>query len=219
MQSCADIVCLGVPLSAAGVVCLFVHGRTQSPEAMEDAVIRHLSTPGVAYILPRAKGASWYDARAIDALTPVSRAALATSIDVVRQLIQAIQKDAPDVPILLCGFSQGACLALEYAFADGPWHGALAALTGCRVGQAGDARPVKALTDLSVYLTGGDTDPWIPVAAFADAVAAVGVAHARLRADVFPGRGHEVSIAEIAVLDAMLADLAAGRSVSLEQGS
>ena len=76
-----------------------------------------------------------------------------------------------------------------------------------------------ALAALPVYLTGGDADPWIPVSAFAEAAAAVGGAHARLRADLFPGRGHEVSAAEIAVLDAMLADLAAGRPVSLERAA
>lgn len=208
---------LGVPLAKARVICVFVHGRGQSPEAMEQAVIRHLSAPGVAYVLPRAPGGSWYDARAVDALSGATRVALARSLALLGSVIAGARAAAPGVPVLLAGFSQGACLSLEYALSQGPWTGALAALTGCRVGQAGDDRPAIDLGGLPVYLTGGDADPWIPVQAFADAAAGLATARARLRADVFPGRGHEVSASELAVLDGMLRDLAQRRPVRLER--
>jgi phospholipase/carboxylesterase len=203
---------LGVPLAEARVICVFVHGRGQAPEDMRDAVIRHLATPGVAYVLPRAPQGAWYAARAVDALTDDSRTALAGSLALLRGVIADVQ--VPGVPLLLGGFSQGACLSLELAFADGPWPGALVALTGCRVGQAGDVRPRCSLSRMPVYLTGADADPWIPVQAFAEAAADVGLAQARLRADVFPGRGHEASAVEIGVLDGLLADLAASRAVA-----
>jgi phospholipase/carboxylesterase len=81
---------------------------------------------------------------------------------------------------------------------------------------AGDKRPAALPRDLPVYLSAGDDDPWIPVAAFADAVSELGQGGARLRADVFPGRAHEVSTTEIAMLDGILADLAAGRTPAME---
>jgi phospholipase/carboxylesterase len=203
---------LGVPLGDAQVICVFVHGRGQSPEAMQEGVVRHLATRGVAYVLPRAPRGIWYAARAVDALTDDSRAALAGSLALLRGVIADVQ--VPGVPLVVGGFSQGACLALELAFADGPWPGALVALTGCRVGQAGDVRARRNLGGMAVYLTGGDADPWIPVQAFAEAAADLGLAQARLRADVFPGRGHEVSLTEIGVLDGVLGDLAADRAVA-----
>lgn len=212
-----DIVRSGVPLSQARVACIFVHGRGQSPEAMEEGIVRHMSTPKVAYILPRAQGGSWYAARAVDALTAQSKSELAASLDVLGQVVSMVRAEAPDLPLLLGGFSQGACLSLEYAFANGPWRGALVALTGCRVGQIADVREASNLASLPVYLTGGDADPWIPLSGFAEAAVALGAAQARLRADVFPGRGHEASPTEISVLDAMLADLAAGRAASFER--
>ncbi len=64
---------------------------------------------------------------------------------------------------------------------------------------------------LPVYLTGSDADPWIPVAAFAEAAAAFGSQGAALRCDVFPGRPHEVSPPERAMLAALLSDLSQGR--------
>jgi phospholipase/carboxylesterase len=116
----------------------------------------------------------------------------------------------------LAGFSQGACLSLEHAFSGKAAPDAVVAFTGCRVGLAGDARPTALPRNLPVYLSAGDADPWIPVAAFAEAMSELGQGGARLRADVFPARAHEVSRAEIAMLDAILADLAAGRIPTME---
>lgn len=203
---------LGAPLSAARAVCVFVHGRTQSPEEMRDHVVRHLSVPGVAWVLPRAATRAWYAARAVDPLTADTRAALSASLAQLHRDVAAARAAAPGVPLLLAGFSQGACLALEYLFREG--RGAadgVAALTGCRVGAAGDDRPRAPLAGLPVYLTGGDADPWIPVGACAAAAEELGSAQALLRVEIFPGRPHEVSSAERAALAAMLAAFAAGR--------
>lgn len=167
---------LGVPLLEARVICVFVHERGQSSEAMRDGIIAHLATPGVAYVLPHAPQGAWYAARAVDGLTDASRAELRQSLALLRGVIEEVQ--VPGVPVVVGGFSQGACLSLELAFAAGPWAGALVALTGCRVGQVSDARPKHNLVGMPVYLTGGDADPWISVQAFAEAAADLAQAQA-----------------------------------------
>ncbi len=203
----------GETLAEAAALCVLVHGRGQSPETMELAIVQHLTTPGVAFVVPRAPSGAWYAARAIDPLTETSRRQLADSLDALATDIgDAFGAARPGTPLLLAGFSQGACLALEYALTLGPWHGALACLTGCRVGVASDDRPLADLAGLPVYLTGSDADSWIPVPAWAEAAAALGKARARLRAELFPGRTHEPSRPEIAVLDTMLSSLAAGKA-------
>ena len=116
-----------------------------------------------------------------------------------------LRAQAPGVPLVLAGFSQGACLSLEAACA-GLAPDAVVAFTGCRVGVPGDDRPRRLATGLSVYLSAGDADPWIPVSAFAEAVGELGSGGARLTAQVFPGRAHEVSAQEIAMLDRHLAE-------------
>ena len=200
----------GEPLQSADVVCVFVHGRGQSPELMDEAVIRRLTTAGVAYVLPRAPTGAWYAARAVDPLTEQSRGQLTASLEHVKAAIHAACGQArPGTPLLLAGFSQGACLVLEYALKFGPWAGALASLTGCRVGVSTDERPLSDLAGVPVYMTAADADPWIPVSNWAEAAEAMAKAKARLRADFFPGRGHEPSPPEIIVLDKMLAALAA----------
>ena len=203
---------LGAPPGEALVHCIFIHGRTQSPEDMAEQVIARLTaTEGIAFILPRAPGNSWYGARATEALTDVTREQLQRSVDHVRGLVDRLPRDAAQPPpLVIGGFSQGACLALEYAMRHGPWQGAMVNLTGCRVGTPACERPFADLDCLPVYLTGSDRDAWIPVDAFASAAEALARARARLRCDILPDRAHEVSAAEIAVFDTILAGVAGG---------
>ena len=196
----------------AKALCVFVHGRTQSPEAMVEQILGHLTVTGIAYILPRADGNQWYAARATDPLTDATRGELDVSLAYLRGIVDGfIDAGQADKPLLIGGFSQGACLTMEYAMRFGPWRGAMANLTGCRVGQAHDDRSFCDLDGMPVYLTGSDADPWIPVHAFAEATHALGKARAKLRCDLFPGREHKASGAEVAAIDAMLADLADGK--------
>jgi len=201
---------LGTSPEEALVHCVFIHGRTQSPEDMQEQVISKLkSTAGVAFVLPRARGNSWYAARATDALTRDTRHQLEQSVAHIRNLVADLGHDRHHAkPLVLAGFSQGACLALEYSMRHGPWSGAMANLTGCRVGTPACDRPFADLDRLPVYLTGSDKDPWIPVDAFAGAASELARARARLHCDVIPDRAHEVSPREISRLDEILADMA-----------
>lgn len=205
----------GVPPAKAQVICVFVHGRGQDPEAMIDAVLSLLTAGQVAFCLPRAVSGVWYTARAIDPLTDATRAELTAACAQLEVAVQAARQAAPGMPLVVAGFSQGACLALEWVCSGGTAPDAVLAFTGCRVGHANDHSVPSALNGLPIYLTGGDADPWIPVTAFSMAVSSLGQAGARLRADVFPGRAHEVSRAELAMLDLVLRDLAKGITVTL----
>ncbi len=201
---------LGEALQSAALVCVVTHGRGQSPEMMAEHIVDRLNAKGVAFVLPRAELGSWYDARAIDPLSDKTREQLAKSLE---QLKHAATMARAGVPVVMVGFSQGACLTLEYAFRFGPWRGAMLSLTGCRVGVPADERSNHQLAGLPVYLSCGDKDPWIPLPAFASAALDLGSAQARLRTDVFPGRAHEVSDTEIAVLQSALNQLVSGQEV------
>lgn len=199
----------------ARAVCVLVHGRGQSPEEMQAHILSRLDAPDVAFVLPRAPEGSWYAAKAVDPLTDQTRAALDAALDHLARDVAAARAAHPGLPLVLAGFSQGACLSLEHCFAGGDAPDALVALTGCRVGVPDDDRPARLPEGLAVYLTGSDADPWIPVHAFAQAAEALGRGRARLRADLFPGRGHEAADAEIAMLAAILRDLAQGRDAEM----
>lgn len=203
MSDFADMMQTGVPLDQAAVVCVVVHGRGQSPALMQEQMVARLKTQATCFLLPKAQTGSWYDARAVDPLSTHSRLQLQQSLKVVEAAMVHAHKAGK--PVALVGFSQGACLSMEYAFAHGRWTGALVCLTGCRVGSDSDERPRAALQGLPVYLSGSDADPWIPVSAFATAAGELAKAGARLRCDVMPGRPHEISDTEIRMLDEILA--------------
>lgn len=215
MPGVADILRLGADPARAKVQCIFVHGRNQSPEEMEAAVVHRLSATEVSFALPRAGDRTWYHARAVDPLTDATRSELEASLRGLAGVVGDLRA-ASDAPIVLAGFSQGACLSLEHLFSGEAAPDAVVAFTGCRVGVAGDVRPSRMGRGTPVYLSAGSADPWIPVAAFAEAAAELALAEARLRCDVFPGRAHEVSDAEIAMMDGILTDLAAGRPPRME---
>lgn len=199
---------LGMPPGEALVHCIFIHGRTQSPEDMQEQAIARLKTTGVAYILPRATGNSWYDARATDCLTDVTRRQLGDSVAHIRSLVaEAARSTRRQVPLVIAGFSQGACLAIEYAMQHGPWTGTMINFTGCRVGTTSCQRPFADLDCMPVYLTGSDKDSWISTDAFSAAAEALARARARLRCEIFPDRGHEISAPEIAAMDLILSDI------------
>lgn len=206
---------LGATGSGVRALCVMVHGRGQTPQDMESQILRRLPPLDVAFWLPRAPRGAWYDARAIDPLTDATRSQLAEALDQLGQEIASLCADFPGLPLLLAGFSQGACLSIEYVCRGDHPPQALVALTGCRVGPPESRRPDAAAEALPVYLSGSDTDPWIPLAAMMEAAESLGRQRVRLRADVFPGRAHEALDVEVAMLGAMLGDLCAGRDPAM----
>jgi phospholipase/carboxylesterase len=206
---------LGAMPAHADALCVFLHGRGQSPEEMADHVIDRLRNTTAHVVLPRAPGGVWYEARAVDPLSARSASQLEAALDAIDAAIDlGVSEGVPGDRIVLAGFSQGACLSLEYALRRPGRLRGLVAFTGCRVGGALRAQAGTFLDGLPAYLSCGDADPWIPLDAFFEAAQDVARAGSALRVEVFPGRVHEVLDAEIAALDAMLEQVAAGRAAS-----
>lgn len=200
----------GVPAAQARAWCVFVHGRGQSPELMVGEVVSRLAAPHTHVLLPRAENNSWYGQPAIRPLKE-NEAELDMALDALeRDLDALVASGAEPGRILLAGFSQGACLVSEFVLRRPRALGAVAILTGCRLGTAEDVRPVPRLAGLPVYLACGNRDGWIPIANFFETALAFAQAGAAVRADVFPDRAHSVSDAEIAGLSAMARTLEAG---------
>src|SRR5438105_11707940 len=104
----------GVPLLEARCAMVLLHGRGASAEDIL-TLVDQLDQGGFAYLAPQAAGSSWYPlsfrARLEDN-EPWLSSALAAVGDVVETVARA---GMPADRTLLLGFSQGACLALEYA--------------------------------------------------------------------------------------------------------
>jgi phospholipase/carboxylesterase len=201
----------GVPVDEAQVVCAVIHGRYGAPEAMMEHLVDHLTAPGVHYVLPRAAGEGWYAAKTCDPMTSETETEIDAALAQIEADITAARALAPaSARLVIGGFSQGACMSLEFAASRGPWDGALFALTGCRVGAAGDNRPVAALDGFPAYMSTGSEDPFIRIPEFAQTLHALAVVGARVRSDLFPRSAHVMSPTEVATVDALLRRVAAG---------
>lgn len=200
----------GADAASAKVVCVFVHGRTQSPDEMIEHVIRNLDASTTRFILPKSDGEGWYNARAINPITETTRSEIDAALGALGRTIEIARSECPNAKIVLAGFSQGACLSMEHTMRNGPWDGALCLFTGCRVGTASDNLPRVALDKMAVYATCGDDDPWIPVPPFQEMVQTLIECGARVKTDAFPGREHCVTTTECGVLNTMLNNLQKG---------
>src|SRR5207245_299574 len=104
----------GEPLERARAAVVMLHGRGATAESILD-LADPLAAPGVAYLAPQAAGGAWYPRRFMEPIAsnePWLTSALARVGDVLARVEAA---GVPPERTVLLGFSQGACLALEYA--------------------------------------------------------------------------------------------------------
>ena len=187
----------GAPLGSARGAAVLLHGRGATAASIL-ALADELGGPDVAYLAPQAASNTWYPQRflmPIETNEPWLSSALAVVDDLVGQLTAA---GFESQRVALVGFSQGACLALEYAVRHPRRYGAIVGLSGGLIGPPGTAWPSPpGLAATPVFLGCGDPDGHIP----ADRVRESGEIFRRAGADVtailYPGLGHTVGDDEI----------------------
>lgn len=203
----------GTSAQTAHAVCVFLHGRGQTAAQMVEEVIASLDAPGVHFVLPQAPQPAWYDAKAVDQMTKATAAQLDDALSLVREAVDAAAKAVPGVPLIIAGFSQGACLTTEYLLRGGKADAA-ALLTGCRVGASDTDLPEDLAASIPVYVSNSDADPWVPLWASRKAEEALARLGARVHSEVFAGRGHLVSEGEMTGFSNLLRAMAEARELA-----
>ena len=123
-----------------------------------------LAQPDLAYLAPQAMCLSWYP---YSFLAPIVRNEpfLSSALEMVdRLLVRLVSDGLPLDKVVLLGFSQGACLELEYAARHARRYGALVGLSGGLIGPDGTPRDYPGqFAGTPVLLGCSDTDPHIPL--------------------------------------------------------
>ena len=182
----------GVPLSVASYALVLVHGRGGTPEGMLP-VARAAGASDGFVIAPRAAGGAWYPFRF---LAPVAQNEpwLSSALGALDAIVRGI-RDAgiPTERIILAGFSQGACLTLEYAARNPARFGGIAALAGAMVGDDADRLEYTGtLAGTPVLLACGDADEHIPESRVRESAAVMEALGARTDVRIYPGLGHSI---------------------------
>jgi predicted esterase len=204
----------GAPLAAAAVATLLIHGRGSSGDDIV-GLSEALPTAGIAYLAPSAPGGAWYPQRFFVPLAqnePDLSRALETIDGLVRELGQ---RGLPPERIALVGFSQGACLALEYAARHPRRYGLVAALSGALIGPLDRARPAVDLAGTPVLIGCAERDAHIPLPHVEASAAYFGQNGARVTKQIYPGSAHTVFPAEIDWLTTQLTERAKANSTTV----
>jgi predicted esterase len=188
---------------------VLVHGRGDTALGILQ-LADVLPLPGMAYFAPEASGQTWYPNRflaPIQANEPWLSSALAGLANLLSQI------EATGVPAartVLLGFSQGACLALEFAVRNARRYGALVGLSGGLIGPPGTIWPrAGSLDGTPVFLGCSDTDSHIPASRVhesADVLRAIG---GQVTTVLYPSMDHTITQEEIEEVRRLIAPLAA----------
>lgn len=190
----------GLPRGKARSAGILLHGRDRTRE--EKVVLASsFQLDGIRWLAPAADTGSWYPGRFFDPVA-VNEPFLSQAIDRIDRVVDEAGEGGRLGPsqIFLVGFSQGACLALEYALRRPGRSGALVVFTGSIFGAPGEVRsfPPDLLGGLRVLVTGSDSDEWIPEASTRETARLLSELGAEVRLRVYKGRPHIVSPEELA---------------------
>lgn len=190
----------GLPRGKARSAGILLHGRDRTRE--EKVVLASsFQLEGIRWLAPAADTGSWYPGRFFDPVA-VNEPFLSQAIDRIDRVVDEAGEGGRLGPsqIFLVGFSQGACLALEYALRRPGRSGALVVFTGSIFGAPGEVRafPPDLLAGLRVLVTGSDSDEWIPEASTRETARLLSELGAEVRLRVYKGRPHIVSPEELA---------------------
>ncbi len=204
----------GAPPARARLAMVMLHGRGGSPDDML-GLAEGLGLVDVTYVAPRAAGQSWWPQSFLAPLAanePGVSSGLAAVADAVDGLMAAgigVER------IEVMGFSQGACLALEYAARAGRRFRGVAGLSGALLGTAEvEGPPSEALhghapkrfdypgrlDGVPVFIGCHRHDPHIPLLRVEESAAAFERLGAAVTSRIYPGRGHGLVEDEIAHL-------------------
>jgi predicted esterase len=198
----------GSPLQRAKAAVVMVHGRGADAEGML-SLAEVFAQPDLAYLAPQAKGRSWYP-HAFLAPIEHNQPFLSSALDVLDGLLEDLAAEgvAPERVVLL-GFSQGACLALEYAARRARRYGGLVGLSGGLIGPEGTPRDYAGdLGGTPVFLGCSDVDPHIPLDRVHETARVLGRLSGVVTERIYPGMGHGINDDEVKHVRGVLATLA-----------
>jgi predicted esterase len=183
---------------------ILVHGRGGSAEDLL-GLAEQLRLEDVLYLAPQAAGQTWYP---FSFLMPIDRnePGLTSGLKKISSLVDALGSEGMSPErIGLLGFSQGACLSLEYAARHARRYAAVIGLSGGVIGPPGTPRDYAgSLEGTPVFLGCSDIDPHIPVERVQESADVFRRLNAVVDERIYPGMGHIVNEDELAAVRALL---------------
>lgn len=188
----SEVIRAGAPLGAARAAMVLVHGRGASAEGML-GLADAFGVNDIAYIAPQARSGAWYPQSFMAPIAqnePYLSSALKTVSGVVADLER---QGVPSERIVLLGFSQGACLALEFAARNARRFGGVVGLSGGLIGPEDTPRNYAgSLVGTPVFLGCSDVDFHIPLKRVNESADVLKRLGGDVTEIIYPGMGHTI---------------------------
>ena|ERR1700754_1997498 len=199
-----QILTAGVPAEDATKAIIMLHGRGASAASII-TLKDHLQLDGYAIFAPQATEHSWYP---YSFMAPVAnnQPALDSALGIIADLVEDIkQQGIAQENIYFLGFSQGACLTLEYVTRNAGRYGGVIALTGGLIGEQLINDNYKGdFNHTPVLITTGDPDTHVPVSRVNESKAIIEGLNANVTLKIYKGRMHTISADELQLANGIL---------------
>lgn len=199
----------GADWAEADRVLVVLHGRDRAPEDLIELFLTQEQAHDTRILAPYAPDRSWYAGR-YNAPIAENETAVAEGLAHIGAVMALGTAHGVELSrTVLAGFSQGACMALEYLLGVPARPAAAAVFTGSVLGIAGAGEAQPDFNGLPVLMTGGDGDPWLPVGDLRASAALMEMYGADVHLEIFPDSDHAVRDRELTLLGQLIDRVAA----------
>ena len=199
-----NIITAGKPLSEARKILIMIHGRGGSAEDIL-SLSQHLLVNDFALQAPQASQHTWYP---YSFLSPPDKnePGLSSALQILGEMVEDLKTQGfKSDQIYFLGFSQGACLALEFVTRNADKYGGIVALTGGLIGDKIYSENYKGdFKQTPVFIGSSDPDMHVPVERVKETTRLLTSMGARVSEKIYENMGHTISSDEINRVNAFI---------------
>ena len=188
---------VGKKLSEAAGAVVLLHGRGASSQDIL-GLAQEFDCPDLAYLAPQAAGHTWYP---YSFLAPIQQnePGLTSALNKIKTIVEEIlEAGIAREKVIICGFSQGACLATEFVARNAGKFGGLIAFSGGLIGPPGTHFNYAGRLDgMPAFFGGSDVDPHVPWQRVQESASALKELGAEVSLKLYPGMPHTVNPDEV----------------------
>lgn len=187
----------GAPVGDATSAVIAIHGRGAGASDIM-GVANAIDSPHIAWLAPDAASHTWYPYSFLMP-TAQNQPYLDSALSVIGDLLQHLEDSGiPAEKTVLLGFSQGACLAVEFAARHPRRYGGLVVFSGGLIGESIDLQGYTgSLVDTPIFGGCSDIDPHIPRERFEISGQVLANMGGDVDFRVYPGMGHTINLDEL----------------------